>query len=97
MLQREISVRIALHVSPGAAKNELLGFKEETLWLKVAAVPRKGEANREVVSFLSRRLGVAKSNLQIVKGYTSRDKVISISGLNQEEVMKRLSSSCGDE
>jgi len=91
----ENRTKISLHVSPAAARNELLGLREGVLWLKVAAAPEKGKANQEVISFLSQKLGIAKGSLQIVRGHASRNKVIAIEGLSQDELMKRLSSSCG--
>ena len=87
--------RIGLHDLPGAARNELLGFKEGILRLKITAPPEKGKANKELISFLSQRLDIPKTKLQIVKGQASRDKVITLEGLSQDEVMRRLSSSCG--
>ncbi len=39
---------------------------------------------------LSGRLGVAKGSLNIIKGHTSRNKVVAIDGLSREEVMERL-------
>ena len=61
------------------------------LQVKVAAPPVKGKANRELVAFLSKALGVGKGSLTIVKGHTSRSKVIAVDGLSQEDVMKHLS------
>jgi len=61
------------------------------LGVKVAAPPVRGQANRELVAFLSQVLGVGKSSLAILKGHTSRNKLISVSGLSQEEVIRRLS------
>ena len=68
-----------------------MGFKGELLQVKVAAPPIKGKANKELVSFLSQALGVTKSTLTIVKGHTSRNKVILVAGLSQEDLSRRLS------
>ncbi len=87
--------KILLRVLPGAVRNELLGFREGVLRVRVKAPPEKGRANQELVSFLSQILGLPKGALTIIKGHTSRDKVIAIDGLSQDEVMKRFSS-CGD-
>jgi uncharacterized protein len=61
------------------------------LRLKIAAPPEKGKANQELTNFLSRLLDVQKSSISIVKGETGRNKLISIEGLNAEEVAERLS------
>jgi hypothetical protein len=43
----------------------------------VAAPPREGEANAELVSFLAKRLGVAKREIVVESGASSRSKVLS--------------------
>jgi uncharacterized protein (TIGR00251 family) len=84
--------RISLRVSPNAPKNEVVGFSGGTLRVKIAAPPLKGKANRELVAFLSRLLGVSQSSLAIIKGHTSRSKTVAVIGLSQQEVLGRLQS-----
>ena len=85
---------ISVRVYPSAARNEVRGFKNGEWQVRVAAPPVRGKANRELVTFLSEVLGVGRGSLSIIKGLTSRSKVIAVDGLTQEEVTKRLSSSC---
>jgi len=82
--------KISLVVYPNAAKNEVAGFAEGVLRVKVSAPPVKGKANKELITFLSQCLGVGKDRLSIIKGHTTRNKVIAVDGLNQEEILKRL-------
>ncbi len=82
--------RIVMRVQPAASQNQIVGFKNGVLYLRIAAPPTKGKANQELVKFLSRVLGVTKSSLTIEKGMTSKMKTIAISGLKQDEVMLRL-------
>jgi uncharacterized protein (TIGR00251 family) len=82
--------RISLHVYPNAPRNQVVSFEGGVLAVKVAAPPAKGQANRELVAFLSQQLGVSKSRLAIIRGHTSRNKLISVSGLTKEEVIRRL-------
>ena len=83
--------KISLSVYPNAAKNEVLGFTDGILRVKVTVPPTKGKANKELIAFLSQLLDVGKSSVNIIKGHTSRNKLIAIDGLSQEEVRKRLS------
>ncbi len=82
--------RILLRVHPNAPRNEVVGFSDGVLRVRVAAPPVKGRANKELIAFLSKILGVSKGALTIIQGRTSRNKVIAIDGLSQEEIMKRL-------
>lgn len=84
-------VKISLRVYPSAGRNEVVGFTDEVLWVKISAPPIRGKANRELITFLSRLLGVGRGSVNIIKGHTTRNKVVAIDGLSQEEVMKRLS------
>ena len=79
---------------PNAAQNKVVGFSDGVWQVRVSAPPVKGKANKELIAFLSKVLGVSKSSLSIAKGHTRRNKVIAVDRLTQEEIMKRLSSSC---
>ena len=87
----ESEAKISLRVYPGAARSEVVGFTNDVLRVRVAAPPVKGQANKELIAFLSQALAVGKGALTIVKGRTSRSKVIAIDGLSREEIMRRLS------
>lgn len=81
---------IAIKVQPNASKNAITGFKDNTLCLKIAAPPVKGRANRELVSFLSRLLGVGRDSVTIQSGHTSRTKTIAVVGLDRQQILERL-------
>ena len=83
--------KISLVVYPNAARNEIAGFADGILRVKISAPPVKGKANKELITFLSQRLRVGKDRLRIIKGHTARNKVIAIEGLNREEILRRLS------
>jgi len=68
----------------------VIGFADGVLWVKIAAPPVKGKANRELLAFLSQLLGISQGALIITKGYTSRNKTVAIDGLSQKESLKRL-------
>ena len=88
----EIQARLFLHVSPNAARNEVTGCVDGVWRVKVAAPPVKGRTNSELINFLSERLGVSKDQLSLLKGHTSKNKVVAIKGLSHEVVVKRLTS-----
>jgi len=83
-------VKISLRVYPNASRNEMVGFTDGVLQVKVSAPPIKGKANKELITFLSRLLGVGKGSVNIIKGHTTRNKIVAVDGLSQGEVMNRL-------
>lgn len=88
-------MRLLIYTQPGASKNEVVGFYGDParIKIKVKARPVEGEANAEVITFLAKLLGIAKSKIQIERGHTSRQKDLIIDlpqDLKEEEVMERL-------
>ena len=88
MCERQENINI--QVQPNARRNEVLGFEDGILHVKVAAPPVKGKANKELVLFLSHLIGVSKSSINIKSGLTSRRKVIAITGLARDQIVERL-------
>ena len=88
MSERQESITI--QVQPNARRNEVLGFEDGILHLKIAAPPVKGKANRELIELLSKLLGVSKGSINIERGITGRRKVIAIAGLDREQIVARL-------
>ena len=82
---------ISLRVYPNAALSEVLGSTDGVWRVKVAAPPVEGKANRELIALLSQVLGVSKSRLSMVRGHTSRSKIVAVDGLSQAEAIMRLS------
>jgi uncharacterized protein (TIGR00251 family) len=73
---------ITVDVIPNAPRTELGKVNEwrGAIQIKVAAPPKEGEANDELVRFLAERLGIPRDKVKILRGGTSRHKTISVSG-----------------
>ncbi|MBF8265343.1 MAG: protein of unknown function DUF167 [Dehalococcoidia bacterium] len=92
MADKESGARLHVRVTPGAPRNEVMSYVEGVLKVKVAAPPVKGQANKELISFLADILGVRKNQISILKGETSRDKVLAIEGVTEQELKSRLTA-----
>ncbi|MFL5242324.1 MAG: DUF167 domain-containing protein [Gemmataceae bacterium] len=75
---------------PGARKTGVLGEQGSALKVAVAAPPEDGRANQALVEALRKLLGVNRSQIALVSGATSRNKKFLISGLEKEEVERRV-------
>lgn len=77
-------MKMALKVTPGAKRNEVLGWEEDypqvgrVLKLRIAAPPVEGKANKEIVLFLAKTLGLSKSAVELVHGTSGRIKMVEI-------------------
>jgi uncharacterized protein (TIGR00251 family) len=82
---------LSVHVQPRASRNEVAGLEGDTLKIRLTAPPVDGEANDACRVFLAKLLDLSPSRLAIIQGARSRNKVIRITGLTQDEVHARLS------
>ena len=83
---------LAVRVTPGAKCNAVTALKEGVWNIKIAAPPVEGRANEELVAFLSKKLDIRRSSLNVIKGQSSRNKLVSVSGMSQKEIARRLSA-----
>ena len=91
MIQATASgVALRLRVQPRASRTEVAGTLGDEIKIRVAAPPVDGQANEELVRFLAKLLGVARSAVTIVSGSGSRSKVAAIEGLGVGEAASRL-------
>jgi uncharacterized protein (TIGR00251 family) len=75
---------------PGA-KETAVGEKiGEAYKVRLAAPPVDGKANEALIRFFARRFKVAPSAVRIVRGLSSRRKVVEIDGIDAEVVERVL-------
>lgn len=67
-----------VRVTPKAARNAVM-VRDGQIRVTVTTVPEDGKANVAVIKLLAKALGIPKSRLTVIRGQTSRDKVIAIS------------------
>lgn len=82
--------KLKVHVTPGARQEQIAGWHGGSLRVRVRARAERGRASEAVLQLVARRLGLARARLSIVHGAASRDKVLDIDGLSEEELRARL-------
>ena len=81
--------RLRVRVQPKSSTNQVVGYRGDTLRLRVTAPPEGGQANEAVISLLADALDLPKGQLEIVRGHASRDKLLVV-WLASEEIRRRL-------
>ena len=74
----QVTLQLTLHVQPGASRTEVAGTHGDALKVRLAAPPVDGKANAELLRFLAEAFGVPRRNVTLVRGETSRAKVVRI-------------------
>ena len=80
---------LEVRVQPRAKKNEVTVRGGKVL-VRVTAPPADGKANAAVCALLAKTLGLPKTAVRVERGATSRDKVVSIDGMDEREVERCL-------
>jgi uncharacterized protein YggU (UPF0235/DUF167 family) len=60
--------------------------------IRVREAPERGRANEAVVELLAGTLSVPKSDVRLVGGHGTRDKLVELNGLSADETDRRLAA-----
>lgn len=71
-------MKITIRVKAGARRNSVTPLGSNTFMVSVTAPPHEGQANEKVVEVLSEYFGRPKRSISILKGATSRIKLVEI-------------------
>ncbi len=85
-------VDLRVFAKPRASRSRVLGVREGALEVALAAPPVDGAANQELLATLARALNVPKRQLELMRGDTSKHKLVRVQGLAAGEVRERLAS-----
>lgn len=88
--QNDDSIEFSVRVVPRASKSAIAGEYESALRVRIASAPVDGAANDELIRFLAKTLGIAKSSVAIIAGNTSKNKRIRVAGITSAEVKTAL-------
>ena len=83
-------VLLAVKLQPRSSANEIGSPLGEELRVRVTAAPVDDAANEALVRLLAERLNCPRGHVKLVRGQTSRHKVVYISGLSLEVIAAKL-------
>ena len=87
------AVTLSIRIQPRASKNELVAREGGGLKIRLTAPPVEGAANEALIRFLADALSVPKSQVEIISGHTSRDKIVRIHGTSGADARRLLNNS----
>ena len=81
---------LRFHILPNAKQNNVMGEHGSAIKIKLRAPAVEGRANAALCSFLAERLNIPERMIVLQRGQKSRDKIIQIESLSEEDVRSRL-------
>jgi uncharacterized protein (TIGR00251 family) len=79
-MSHPVLLTLAIKATPRSNANAVVGWRSDLrdeLDIRVSAAPEDGKANAAVIKILARSLGIPKSALEIVRGHSSRQKLVA--------------------
>lgn len=77
---------VRVRIVPNSSKNDIV-LEDEFIKVKVTAQPIENKANKALIEYLSKTFKIPKTNIEILKGDTSKEKTILLS---TKDANKRL-------
>lgn len=81
-------LRLAVYVQPRASRNEVVGWHDGALKLRLTAPPVEGAANDALQRFVAELLGVPRRQVRLLSGQGSRRKLLQIDGVGAEALAR---------
>ena len=85
-----VSATLTIRIQPRASRNGIVMMEDGSLKIRLTAPPVDGAANEALIKFLSEVLDLSKSQVRIITGHTSREKIVKIEGLSEQEARRML-------
>lgn len=82
--------QIEVRLRPRGSRDELIGWRDGVLQARVTAPPLDGKANRALCKLIAKRVGVAPSRVNVVRGEKSRDKLVRVDGVDFAALQEAL-------
>lgn len=76
---------VNLRISPNAKKNEIIK-DGDIIKVKITALPIDGKANKALVEFFAKNFKIPKTSIEILKGETSKEKIILFKTMDEDKV-----------
>ena len=81
---------VSIRLQPRAKREEVVGERGGAIVIRVTAPPVDGKANAALCAFLAKAAHVPSSHVQVVRGQTSRDKVVRVEGVTLQALRDAL-------
>lgn len=88
--ETENGIILNIKLTPNSSKNEILGYTDEYVKIKISAPPNENKANKKLISYISDWLNIAKSNISLISGDKARLKKVLIKNIIREDLIQKI-------
>jgi uncharacterized protein (TIGR00251 family) len=81
---------LKVKVTPNASRNALVPGQGDRLPVKLTSPPVEGKANKQLLKFIGKKLGVPPSSIIVIRGHSSREKVLFVPGIDEACALEKL-------
>ena len=85
IIEHREAIEFSVRVIPRSSRSEIAGEHDGAIKVKLTSPPVDGAANTELIKLFAKKLGVAKSAVEIVSGETSKTKRLKVTGVTAEQ------------
>ena len=86
----ETEALIRVKVIPRSSRTEIAGKEKDIYRVKITDPPVEGKANKALIALLAEKLGIAKRDIEITAGKTSRMKTVRVQGMSEVAITQAL-------
>ncbi len=86
----EKGIVLNIKLTPNSSKNEIVGYNDDYLKIRISAPPNENKANKKLVEFISDWLKVPKSNISIISGDKSRIKKLLLKNIQEIDLTQKI-------
>ena len=84
------AIELTVSVVPRSSRCEIAGIHNNSLRIKLTSPPVDNEANKQCCEFIAKQLGIARRQVAIIRGKTSRHKVLRIESVSEPVIRDTL-------
>lgn len=82
-IKKNDCIILTIYVKPNAKNTKIIGITAQGLNIALKAKPKEGEANKELIRFLSTILKIPQKQIDIISGVRNRQKRVKIPPFTQ--------------
>ncbi len=82
-----------MKVVPGSSRTEICGLLNGMVKIRVSAAPEKGKANKVLIDFLAKQLGIKSKAVSIISGHKTSIKRVQVSGIQAQKIAQIIERS----